>query len=129
MILGKAPEAPEAQVRGLLGHVAQVAQPSWLRVLLGLFLGVFGLGILVPAKAQIVTNSSRTFTIHKNLICKYSSFFRKAFTSNNEEGSDGHINLPDDWPESFELLYGWLRSGQVEVANFYTNGLTSPALF
>jgi hypothetical protein len=74
-------------------------------------------------------NSSRTFTIHKNLICKHSSFFRKAFTSNNEEGSDGHINLPDDWPESFELLYGWLRSGQVEVANFYTNGLTSPALF
>lgn len=74
-------------------------------------------------------NSSQTFTIHKNLICKHSSFFRKAFTSGYKEGNDGHINLPDNWPESFELLYGWLHSGQVEAANFYTNSLTSPALF
>jgi hypothetical protein len=45
-----------------------------------------------------------TFTIHKNLICKHLSLFRKAFTSSYQKGNDGHINLPDNQPESFELL-------------------------
>jgi hypothetical protein len=72
-------------------------------------------------------DSSRTFSVHKNLICKHSSFFRKAFTNSCKEGNDGHINLPDDCPESFELLYEWLYSRQVKAADFYTNGLTSPA--
>ena len=74
-------------------------------------------------------DASRIFTLHKNLICQYSDYFREAFSASFEEGNDGHINLPDDWPESFEVVYGWLYSRRVEAADFYTNGLISPALF
>ena len=74
-------------------------------------------------------DASRTFTIHKNLICQHSDYFRKAFSASYKEGNDGHMNLPGDWPESFEVVYGWLYSRQVEAADFYTNGRISPALF
>lgn len=72
---------------------------------------------------------SQTFAVHKNLICMHSEYFRKAFTCSYREGNDGHMNLPEDWPESFEVLYSWLYSGQVEAADFYTKGAISPALF
>ena len=72
---------------------------------------------------------TQTFAIHKNLICMCSEYFQEAFTSTYQEGNDGHMILPDDWPESFEVLYGWLYSEQVEAADFYTKGLISPALF
>jgi hypothetical protein len=84
---------------------------------------------VVTITVGLEDNSSRTFTLHKNLICMHSDYFRKAFTSTYKEGNDGHMNLPEDWPESFEVFYGWLYSGQVEAADFYTKGLISPALF
>jgi hypothetical protein len=74
-------------------------------------------------------DSSRTFTIHKSLICMHSAYFHKAFTTTYKEGNDGHMNLPEDWPESFAVVYGWMYSGQVEAADSYTKGLISPALF
>jgi hypothetical protein len=56
--------------------------------------------------------TARTFAIHKNLISMHSDYFRKAFTSSYREGNDGHLNVPEDWLESFEVLYEWLYSGQ-----------------
>ena len=35
----------------------------------------------------------------------------KVVTSSYCEGNDGHVNLPEDWPESFEVIYGRVYSG------------------
>ena len=57
--------------------------------------------------------AQRKFTIHKNLICAASEFFQAALSSNFVEASEQKVNLPEEDPQMFQLLYNWLYSGRV----------------
>ena len=74
-------------------------------------------------------SNPQTFTIHKNLLCLQSKFFDNAFNSDFKEAEDLHMDSPEDYPETFEVLYRWLYSGQIESVDFYTTSGISPALF
>ena len=63
---------------------------------------------------------ARNFTIHKELLCQASKYFDGALKNGFKESSSG-LELPDDCPFAFEVLYQWLYSGHVrDYASWYT---------
>jgi hypothetical protein len=62
---------------------------------------------------------ARKFTIHKNLLCRASVYFDKALNGPFKEGSEGKLELPNDFPKAFELFYHWLYSGAFAKTRFY----------
>ena len=61
----------------------------------------------------IVGPQQKEFTIHKNLICVASEFFKAALASNFVEGNEQKVVLPEDDPQYFQVIYDWLYSGRV----------------
>lgn len=61
----------------------------------------------------LVGHSEDDYTVHKDLICAQSPFFRAACNGNFVEAAEGTVRLPDDEPETFELLLQWLYMGRV----------------
>jgi hypothetical protein len=70
-------------------------------------------------------DSSWTFTIHKNLICKHLSFLRKAFTSSYKKG----MTVISTYQTTSLKALSFSRDDYSPAADFNTNGLTSLALF
>jgi hypothetical protein len=46
----------------------------------------------------------KEFTIHRELLCKVSNHFAKAFQSGLKEGEEGIIYLPEDSSDEFSLF-------------------------
>ena len=64
---------------------------------------------------------ARNFTIHKELLCAASKYFDGALKNGFKESSSG-LEMADDCPFAFEILYQWLYSGYVrDYASWYTN--------
>jgi hypothetical protein len=53
----------------------------------------------------------RTFTVHKNLLCRASDYFDGALNGPFLENSKNELVLADDCPTAFEVLYHWLYTG------------------
>jgi BTB/POZ domain len=61
----------------------------------------------------------QVFTIHKDLLCQSSKFFRSAFSSKFLESTTGCLELISVRPRTFEVLYQWLYTGSVrDIADF-----------
>lgn len=63
------------------------------------------------------TDSDRqreVFTVHKNLLCARSDYFKAAFTGTFTEAREGRITLEDEDPDTFRRFWSWLYTG-----NFY----------
>ena len=58
----------------------------------------------------IIGAEKRDFTIHKGLICHYSKFFDAAFEGKFSEGSSGIVELRQESVTTFEIVYIWLYS-------------------
>ncbi|THX02320.1 hypothetical protein D6D13_08371 [Aureobasidium pullulans] len=54
--------------------------------------------------------SKQEFTVHKELLCFYSDFFRAAFNGSFKEATEGRIELPDAQLDVFEIFQVWLYS-------------------
>lgn len=67
------------------------------------------------------TRKSEVFTVHKNLLCGRSDYFKAALTGTFMEAREGKITLDDEDPETFRRFWSWLYTG-----NFY-KGLESRA--
>lgn len=52
--------------------------------------------------------------MHKGLVCCYSAFFRAACTAESKEAISGHVRLPDDSAEIFDLFMQWLYTGKLQ---------------
>ena len=64
---------------------------------------------------------ARNFTIHKELLCLASKYFNGALNDGFKESSSG-LEMANDCPFAFEVLYQWLYSGCVrEYASWYTD--------
>ncbi|KAL9104661.1 MAG: hypothetical protein Q9163_000404 [Psora crenata] len=55
----------------------------------------------------------RTFGIHKGLLCQNSKFFAAAFNGPYTEATSGEITLPDEAPDTFDIVYTWLYTGKL----------------
>jgi hypothetical protein len=62
----------------------------------------------------------KQFLIHKNLICRESTFFRSSFEGAFIETSRQHLKLPQDYPDVFEAFCDWLYSRQIRDPIVYT---------
>ncbi|KAL2072719.1 hypothetical protein VTL71DRAFT_12062 [Oculimacula yallundae] len=59
----------------------------------------------------------KEFLLHKNLLCKSSDYFDKAFNSNFQEAEKGTMFLPEDNPEAFALFVNWLYRSTIPAGN------------
>ncbi|KAE9376554.1 hypothetical protein N431DRAFT_288501, partial [Stipitochalara longipes BDJ] len=55
----------------------------------------------------------RPFTLHKDILCKDSPFFDRAFNGNFKEGETQTMILEDIEPSIFGLFLCWLYSGDI----------------
>jgi len=62
--------------------------------------------IYVGAGAQ-----KKQFHIHKALLCAKIPYFDKMFNSGFKEGKENSAELPEDKPESFDILQEWVYTG------------------
>jgi hypothetical protein len=54
---------------------------------------------------------TKTFQVHRGLICHHSGLFRRLF--NGELRNHDTHSLPNEKPETFQLFFDWLYSGEV----------------
>ena len=54
---------------------------------------------------------ARTFTVHKNLLCRASEYFRKSLNGRFKERSERELELLHDCPAAFDVLYNWVYTG------------------
>lgn len=64
---------------------------------------------------QDTDHAEETFTIHKELICYYSRFFKAALEGSWTEAETGVVKLPLDSPVVFETFQAWLYSQNLEL--------------
>lgn len=55
----------------------------------------------------------KSFSVHKKLLCERISFFQKMFAWGGTETKDNVARLPEDQPQSFDVLLSWLYSGKL----------------
>jgi hypothetical protein len=53
------------------------------------------------------------FRVHKAILCKKVAFFDKMFNGGWKEASNNSATLPEDSPESIDLLIGWVYSNTI----------------
>lgn len=56
----------------------------------------------------------QTFSVHKEIICNYSDYFRAACTGEFLEAKSGRVRLPEDHAELFDLFVQWVYSQNLE---------------
>jgi len=66
-----------------------------------------------------VGKEKRQWSVHRNLLCHYSSYFEAELIGNEvpkakRPGDKQRLDLPDDDPKGFELFVKWLYQGQLE---------------
>lgn len=70
---------------------------------------------------HISTGTTRkTFFIHKSLLCSASPYYSKRLEGNFSDSQQNEMQLEDECPMAFHVLYQYLYSGQVLHANFFT---------
>ena len=68
--------------------------------------------------ADIVVGEDRqVYSIHENLLCKASLFFKKALSGPWQESVKRVIDMPDDEPKIFAIYVHWHYSGTIAVAS------------
>ncbi|KAF2007946.1 hypothetical protein P154DRAFT_528596 [Amniculicola lignicola CBS 123094] len=72
--------------------------------------------------------AQESFTIHKDLICSRSPFFRKALAGSWKEAAEQIVPLPSDDPEIFQWYLQALYAGDLRVQGMTTSGQLYPIL-
>jgi hypothetical protein len=74
--------------------------------------------------------SARTYSVHKELLCSASEYFRAALGTGFKEAADKTLTMQDECPIAFAVIYGFLYTGEVRHASFYTrNQVTDQVLW
>ncbi|THY80361.1 hypothetical protein D6C92_10628 [Aureobasidium pullulans] len=58
----------------------------------------------------------QAFSIHKDLLCFYSDYFRGAFDSSFKEAAEGKLSLPTEDPAIFDIFNGFIYTRQLRDA-------------
>lgn len=60
----------------------------------------------------------KLFRIHRGILCDKVPYFQKMFSSGFIEGQEGQAFFPEDDPEAFDLLNGWVYFGTLRPFKF-----------
>ena len=63
----------------------------------------------------LVGNTQKTFSVHEDLICARSKFFRNALQGTWTEAQDKIVKLPEDEEKTFELYLELLYTGDLPI--------------
>ncbi|KAL9611629.1 MAG: hypothetical protein Q9167_003744 [Letrouitia subvulpina] len=77
----------------------------------------------IQVKVGHEPGSAETFTIHKELICHYSPFFKAALTGSWSEAESGIVNLPSDSTDVFAVFEEWLYSQTLQLEDTQENNV------
>jgi hypothetical protein len=86
----------------------------------------------IPARqhgSEIVTvtvgmePSTQSFRVHKDLLCAVSDYFSNSFQKSFKESVDAKVELPEQCPYAFTVLYHYVYCGQVFNAEYYSENL------
>lgn len=66
-----------------------------------------------PQVKILVGQDETPFSIHKDLLCHYSSYFRAALNGGFEEAAKNEIKLLDEDPQIFNVFLEWLYTGNL----------------
>ncbi|PQE10898.1 BTB POZ domain-containing protein [Rutstroemia sp. NJR-2017a WRK4] len=55
----------------------------------------------------------KIFRVHKGILCDKIPYFSKMFNGDFKEGEDLKASFPEDSPESFDILLGWIYFGKI----------------
>ncbi|KAL8943397.1 MAG: hypothetical protein Q9216_001106 [Gyalolechia sp. 2 TL-2023] len=69
-----------------------------------------------------VGSEARAFKIHKPLLCRYSAFFKAAFTDCFAEASTSSVSLSSHDPEVFRTFVCWLYTGSFNNRTSHPDG-------
>lgn len=71
-----------------------------------------------PTVDIFVGSQRRQWTLHRNLLCHYSSYFEAEFQGHEvpraKKSGENRLDLPEDDPRGFALLVKWLYQGELE---------------
>lgn len=71
---------------------------------------------LAPIIAQChVGNPATVISIHKDLLCQYSEFFRGALEGKFKEAEERKVNVPDVTPRTFAVFMSWLYTQTIKT--------------
>lgn len=59
-------------------------------------------------------NNSKTFPVHKQILCQKITYFDKMFNGPFQEGRTQSTIMPEDDPAAFEALLGWAYLDKIE---------------
>ncbi|KFY95133.1 hypothetical protein V500_02917 [Pseudogymnoascus sp. VKM F-4518 (FW-2643)] len=60
----------------------------------------------------------KRYSVHKALLTSQSEYFEKALNGKFKEADEQTIRLPEDSPDAFDLLIGWLYQNQIPVLGY-----------
>ncbi|KAK3690246.1 BTB/POZ protein [Podospora appendiculata] len=63
----------------------------------------------------MVTCGSKTWNLHKNILCTRSVWFKKALTGNFEESKTGRVTIENFEPEAIEWLVRYIYTGICDI--------------
>jgi hypothetical protein len=55
----------------------------------------------------------KIFRVHKAILCDKLPYFAKMFNGSFKEGQDLKASFPEDSPQSFDILLGWIYFGKI----------------
>lgn len=58
-----------------------------------------------------------TFFVHLNLLCSASPYFKAAFTNGFLEAQQKSMKIPEDDPDTFEILVRWVYTKKLDLPN------------
>jgi len=78
-----------------------------------------------PTVDIYVGKEKRKWSLHRNLLCHYSTYFEAEFIGNEvpkakKPGDNQRLDLPNDDPEGFALFVKWLYQGQLDDVSAYS---------
>ncbi|OAF56647.1 hypothetical protein VC83_07193 [Pseudogymnoascus destructans] len=60
----------------------------------------------------------KRYSVHKALLTSQSEYFERALNGKFKEADEQTIRLPEDSPDAFDLLIGWLYQNQIPVLGY-----------
>ncbi|OBT65772.1 hypothetical protein VE03_03398 [Pseudogymnoascus sp. 23342-1-I1] len=60
----------------------------------------------------------KRYSVHKALLTSQSEYFEKALNGKFKEADEQTIRLPEDSPDAFDLLIGWLYQNQIPALGY-----------
>ena len=76
----------------------------------------FGRYAFLESITVLIGSKEVSFTVHKDVVCDQSNFFRAACNGKWKEAAEKCVRLPEADPHIFGVYVGWLYTGKLDFS-------------